>query len=202
MRPANYQLIAATAVALSQTTAALGMDHLVLADVTASVTAANPANKNFTSADVDDTDDTITIAAHGLLTGTKATLTTDDALPGGLAAVTDYYVINAGANVIKLATSQANALAGTAIDITDVGSGNHVLVITTTIAGSVKLQKNNEPEDATAIWHDVASSSTNFTGTGTLNWALADIGYRELRAVVTVTSGTVTVAIRANAKGA
>lgn len=47
------------------------------------------------------------------------------ALPGGLAAATNYYVIRLrdGSGKLKLATTYANALAGTAIDITSAGSG-------------------------------------------------------------------------------
>jgi hypothetical protein len=39
----------------------------------------------------------------------------------------NYFVIRDGANTLKLATSRANALAGTAIDITAIGSGIHTL---------------------------------------------------------------------------
>lgn len=202
MRVLNALLENATTVALSSNSTAEKLDHIGQADVTASITSANPANKTFLDAAVDVTDNFITIASHGFTTGMKCTLTTSGVLPGGLAAVTDYYVIAATSGTIKLATSQANALAGTAIDITSAaGGGTHTVAVTTTIAGSVKLQKNNEPEGSTAVWFDVASSSQNFSGTTSLNWALADIGYREVRAVTTVTSGTVTVSTRINGKG-
>lgn len=48
-------------------------------------------------------------------------------LPGGLSAATDYYVIRLrdGTDKVQLATSYANALAGTAIDITTAGTGTH-----------------------------------------------------------------------------
>lgn len=50
-------------------------------------------------------------------------------LPAGLAAATTYYVIQArdGSQRAKLATTYANALAGTAIDITSAGSGTHTV---------------------------------------------------------------------------
>jgi plastocyanin len=201
MRLLNDLLLEAVTTASSSTSAAQNLDHIPIFDLTASVTAANPSNKNFTSGDVTAATDIVTIAAHGLLTGTKVTLTTDDTLPGGLAAATDYYIIAASANTIKFATSQANAVAGTAIDLTNAGTGNHVVTITTTIAGSIKLQKNNEPENLTPVWFDIASSSQNFTGTSTLNWEYADKGFREIRAVAAVTSGTVTISLRINGKG-
>jgi hypothetical protein len=53
--------------------------------------------------------------------------TTTGVLPAGLALATDYWFINTGASTGKLATSLANALAGTAIDITDAGTGVHTL---------------------------------------------------------------------------
>jgi hypothetical protein len=55
---------------------------------------------------------------------------TTDALPGGLAALTDYYWISVNAKGAgKLATSRSNALANTAIDITSAGSGTHTFTV-------------------------------------------------------------------------
>jgi hypothetical protein len=75
--------------------------------------------------------DQLAITAHGLLTGDGpfATRNVGGALPGGLAAVTSYFVIRVGADAIKAATSSTNAHAGTAIDITDNGSGTNILEI-------------------------------------------------------------------------
>lgn len=147
----------------------------------------------------------VSIPSHGYTTGAKLQLTTTGTLPAGLSTGTDYYIIAVDADTVKFASSQANALAGTAVDITGYGTTTavHTVAIVTTIAGSVKLQKSDEPgSDAYPhIWYDIASSSTNFSGTTVLNWGLADIGYNALRAVVTVTSGTVTVSVRVNGKG-
>lgn len=71
---------------------------------------------------------TLTLTAHGLLTGDgPVRLTSSGTLPGGLATGTDYWVIKVDANTIKLATSLVNALAGTPIDITGAGTGTHTL---------------------------------------------------------------------------
>lgn len=77
------------------------------------------------------TDVITTSAPHGLVTGDgpAATRNVGGALPGGLAAITDYWAIVTGATTLKLATSSANALAGTAINITDAGTGTHTLEI-------------------------------------------------------------------------
>lgn len=58
---------------------------------------------------------------------TRVQLTTTGTLPAGLALATDYYVIKVTDLTIKLATSYANAVAGTAIDITDAGTGTHTI---------------------------------------------------------------------------
>jgi hypothetical protein len=62
-----------------------------------------------------------------ILVGTRVRLTTTTTLPGGLATATDYYVIKASDTTFKLATSYANAVAGTAINITDAGTGTHTV---------------------------------------------------------------------------
>lgn len=62
-----------------------------------------------------------------ILTGTRVRLTTTTTLPGGLATATDYYVIRVSNTTFKLATSYANAVAGTQINITDAGTGTHTI---------------------------------------------------------------------------
>lgn len=60
-----------------------------------------------------------------VLTGTRMRLTTTTTLPAPLATATDYYYIKVTDSTFKLATTYANAIAGTAIDITDAGTGTH-----------------------------------------------------------------------------
>lgn len=62
-----------------------------------------------------------------ILTGTRVRLTTTTTLPAPLALATDYYVIRVDDSTYKLATSYANAIAGTAINITDAGTGTHTM---------------------------------------------------------------------------
>lgn len=62
-----------------------------------------------------------------ILTGTRVRLTTSGTLPGGLATATDYYVIKMSDTTFELATSYANAVAGTQIDITSAGTGTHTV---------------------------------------------------------------------------
>lgn len=69
----------------------------------------------------------ITLAAHGLQTGEPIYMTTTGALPTGLTANTIYYAIRVTADTIRLATTYANAIAGTAITTTGSQSGVHTL---------------------------------------------------------------------------
>lgn len=62
-----------------------------------------------------------------LLTGTRVRFTTTTTLPAGLSLATDYYLIRVNDTTCKVATSYANAVAETAINITDAGTGTHTV---------------------------------------------------------------------------
>jgi len=62
-----------------------------------------------------------------ILVGTRVRFTTTTTLPAPLALATDYYVIKVTDSTFKVATSYANAIAGTAINITDAGTGTHTI---------------------------------------------------------------------------
>jgi hypothetical protein len=62
-----------------------------------------------------------------ILTGTRVRLTTTTTLPAGLALATDYYVIKLSDTTFRLATTYANAVTGTQINITDAGTGTHTV---------------------------------------------------------------------------
>ncbi len=110
----------------------------------------------------DDTEDTIALgAAKRPNTGEGVRVSSDGALPTGLSAGVTYYVIHAGwveasdgvpsgeRPLLKLATSHANARAGTAIDITDAGTGAHTLTYYDeprySLSGSFRV--NQDPKD-------------------------------------------------------
>lgn len=81
------------------------------------------------ASDVSVANDRISKNSHNLVTGTAITLSTAGTLPTGLSADTTYFVIYHNANEFYLATTMANALAGTNIDITGAGSGTHTLQV-------------------------------------------------------------------------
>lgn len=76
---------------------------------------------------VDTTDNYVDHTFYALMPYTRVQLTTSGTLPAGLALATDYYVIKVSDTRCKFATSYVNAVAGTAVDITDVGSGTHTI---------------------------------------------------------------------------
>jgi hypothetical protein len=69
--------------------------------------------------------DVITCSSHGYVDGESVEVSSDTTLPSGLSASTEYYIIYVDANSFKLATRYSYAMAGTAIDILNAGTGTH-----------------------------------------------------------------------------
>jgi hypothetical protein len=80
--------------------------------------------KEVAHTDVDTGTDTITETSHGFTTGQSVIYNADTGSVTGLTSGTTYFIISASANTFKLATSYANAIAGTAIDLTATTAGN------------------------------------------------------------------------------
>lgn len=97
------------------------------ADVTLSVRSGS---SDVSVSAASSTTDALTSTAHGMATGDSGYISTAGTLPAGLSTNTLYWVIVVDANTFKLATSLANALAGTAIDLTTNGAGTHTLART------------------------------------------------------------------------
>lgn len=106
-----YRVTAVTTTTAQATTNTLGFGDTFTADA---------------STDIITMTSTTNIPSN-ILTGTRVRLTTTTTLPAGLALATDYYVIKVTDSTFKLATSYANAIAGTAINITDAGTGTHTM---------------------------------------------------------------------------
>jgi len=85
-----------------------------------------PDPKTFVDAAINVGSDTIALPAHDLQTADKIALSTTGTLPTGLSAQ-NYYVIRDTAHTIQLATSPANARAGTEIALAADGSGTHII---------------------------------------------------------------------------
>jgi hypothetical protein len=152
-----------------------------------------PAAKTFTDANITDGTDTIAIAAHGFTTGLKAALTTAGVLPTGLSA-TDYYIIVVTSGSIRLATSLANALAGTAQATAADGSGTHTLT-PATASGSWQLSASNDN-----VTYELLGSAVNFTADDNTVISLADVGHRYVKVVATLTAGRADLDVIASGK--
>jgi hypothetical protein len=118
--------------------------------------------------DVDPTTEQITVTSHGFATGEKLLLAAAGAgvLPTGLAAGA-YYAISVDANTLKLATTQENALAGTAVNITADGSGNAVLA---KAFYEIRMIKEDATDLAQLPLHDVVAvfATTGASDTATV----------------------------------
>lgn len=180
----------------TNTTDAVDVRGAVTLYIDAQVTNATPSAKSFATSDVNTTDNTITEASHGYPTGLKGQFTTTTTLPAGLSLATDYFVIATTSGTYKVATSLANAQAGTAVDITDQGTGTHTFTPTSLAGGSVKLQ---ESLDGT-IWHDSTNGSQNITATANFFWSVTAPGYDYVRLSYTLTAGALTAITRVATK--
>lgn len=106
-----YRVTSVTTITAQATTNTLGLNATFTADAPSDIctytsTASRPSN---------------------LLTGTRVQLTTTGTLPAGLALATDYWLIRMSNSTFELASSYANAIAGTQINITDAGTGTHTV---------------------------------------------------------------------------
>jgi microcystin-dependent protein len=101
---------------------------------------ANTWTTTFAAADVNTGTDVITVPSNTTLyTGKKIQFSNSGgALPTGISAATDYYVVRLTATTIKIASSRANALGSgstgssaspTTIDITAAGSGTNTITV-------------------------------------------------------------------------
>lgn len=138
---------------------------------------------------VDTVNDKLTGVAHGLTTGDRLRVrNVGGALPTGLAGVTDYFAIRVDVDNIKVATSSANALAGTpVVDLTGAGSG------TTTIEYGLPYCI---PTAAAAVGTQIKSANDN--GTWAALVALYDLLTGQAQSIFTAVLIAVDLTLSAN----
>lgn len=107
---------------------------------------------NFVSTYFDDTElvtavtvgtDTLTSVSHVFSTGDRVKINSTGAVPGGLIAGTTYFVIDVDSDNFKLAATASDAAGGTAVNITDTGSGTitvaHTLYLVAGANGAISI---------------------------------------------------------------
>ena len=157
---------------LHYTDATPGVQTFVAANVT-----VNPAN-------------TITITGHGFNTGLKVALTGTN-LPAGLSA-TNYWVIVVDANTISLASSLANAVAGTAVHETTQGTTADATLTPAALVTTgfvVKLQQSNDG----VTFFDVSGVTVTITAAGDTLWLVTNPPSLWHQIVITPTTGALNI---------
>lgn len=164
----------------------------------AQVTAAEAPFTGGVDSEVVVADDELIIPSHGLNLGLKGQLTTTGTLPTGLSLATDYFVIVVDADTIKLATSLANAEAGTAVNITDQGTSGAVNTFTATAlaGGGIKFQQSNDDTN----WVDLGSA-TSITADGNIVISQDRPTARYIRVGITLTAGNISATLQVLVKG-
>lgn len=124
-----------------------------------------PSAVVFASSGIDATANTFTKSGAVLWTGVKGQFTTSNTLPTGISALTNYWavLVDLTTGTYKFATSLANALAGTVVDITTAGTGNQTFTPTSLASGAIAFQRTN-----------VLSSATNTLSTTAADWGDID----------------------------
>lgn len=181
-------------IAYSQAMTGVDVAQAKVIAVACVLTVDAPAAGAFTAANATDL---LTKSSHGFKTGLKVQVSNSGgALPSGLSAATDYFVVYVSANTFKLATSLVNAIAGTVIDIADDGTGTQTVTPTAIAGASVKLQGSMDDSN----YFDLGVSS-NITATANLLLEKVDPSLRYVRAYYTMTAGQVSFTQYTIAKG-
>lgn len=160
------------------------------ATIAATFAVTTPAAVTFTCVAATDV---CTASAATLFTGLKGQGTTTTTLPAGLSLTTDYFpiMVTGSTTTFKVASSYANAIAGTAIDITSTGTGTHTFTPTALAGGTAILQGSLDGTN----WYDVGSSQ-NVTAATTLVFSITSTTNPLARLKYVNTAGVLTASTR------
>lgn len=147
----TYYVINVSGTTIKLATTALNATNNVPVDIT-----STGATQTFATSAVDTATEIITLASTSTLsTGMPIVFTSTTTVPAGLTSGTVYYAIVLSSTTIKVATSVANAEAGTAVNITSQGTGTHTISSGAhTLGVSFSLADNDE------IWLDGRKGKT------------------------------------------
>lgn len=118
--------------------------------------------------------------------GLVVQFTTSSALPTGISAATDYWVVPVSSSTYKVATSLANALAGTCVDYTDTGTGNQTATPVALAGASVYLEGSNDEE---TTWTLVPNTTQTITADGSFSVEVDYVRYAAYRVTGGLTTG-------------
>lgn len=118
----------------------------------ANITGPGVGTQSLTVTSIDLSTDTITIPSHGFSTGELVNYDARGQLVlGGLTSATPYYVIVVDGDNIKLALTLENAQNGTAINLTSLGAGRHILTSLTRTPDGTYVVSSVTPTTFTAV---------------------------------------------------
>lgn len=149
--------------------------------------ASDGASQNFT---VNATTDQATCSTHGYANGDPIIVTSTTTLPDPLAESTEYYVIYVDANTFQFAATYGDAVDGTAINLTDTGTGTHSVYAK---GGGANLNVWADYSDATA--QNFATTAVN---TGTDEITLTAHGLENGQRIQLTSTGTVPAGLSAS----
>lgn len=118
------------------------------------VTFTDPETLTFANTAITVASDTITVTSNTWIqTGTALSFYMGTATATPLVTGNVYYAIRVSATSIKLASSYANALAGTAIDITAQGTGTHRITRALVFSNKDEIWKRDRKGKLTRFWN-------------------------------------------------
>lgn len=123
---------------------------------------------------------------HGFVTGQRVTFLSSGN-PGGLSNNAIYYVIVESANSLKLANSAANALAGTAINLTSPGVGQHHISSTFFLAEGQYIHQQDAAsgnDNNNASWREATFGPYSASSGGTYSINLTGTTRQQLPAML------------------
>jgi hypothetical protein len=184
-----------TSASTSPTIQTLDLSTSESAVISAVIDITTPAAGTFTAANATEI---FTLTSHGFVTGLKVQVSNSGGgLPTGLSTSTDYFVIKINANTFYLATTLANAIAGTNLLISGDGTGTNTVTPTTFAGGSLKLQASI---DEGTTWIDVPGETRVVTADATEVFEIDYVRYPMVRLYPTCTAGYLTVNAKALTK--
>lgn len=146
--PQFYNHFAGLEVVLNNTQYTVSTVNNVAFSLTTAAPVGTLVVKTFPSeTNVDAQTDVLRIPSHGHKTGSRVRYIAGTAAVGGLKNWSTYFVIALNSNTVKLATSLANALAGTAIDLTSRGAGTQTLTPVLVTRFSSNRYRNTKADD-------------------------------------------------------